>query len=180
MRTKQVSSRAVKPPSYMGEHSGCRETSVNFFIAWDRFDPEEITRRFGVKPTKAWAEGDSYQSKAGPRVRATSMWRVESSNFIKSTSTEKHALKLLKILEPTRKAIRAFAKTNKGRIGISVYWEATDAEYGGFTLRSNTMRRLTSLCKEIDFRFVSSSPEQKGKQAAGRRPPWPVKGSPSQ
>jgi hypothetical protein len=158
----------MKIQSYMGEHSACRKTNITFFVGWTDFDPRELTKRFDIQPTKAWAKGECYQSKAGPLKRPWSQWCVESSKLTASTSTEKHALALLRILEPKKKAIQAFAKTTKARVGLSIWWES-QSRHGGFTMRSETFRRLGSLCKEIDFHYVSSTEPEDESKPDGQR-----------
>lgn len=138
----------------MDEHLGCKRTLVTFFITGMSADPEKITKAFDIKPTDSHSRGAVYQSKAGPRVRGTNVWRVESDQLINSTSTEKHALAVLKMLEPKKRLIQRYAKAGKARVGISIWWEGLRPPNGGFSMMSETMRRLTDLCKEIDFHFI--------------------------
>lgn len=138
----------------MDEHSGCKSTWVGFGIMGMSVDPEEISKTFDITPTASHSRGAVYQSKAGPRVRGTNLWRVDSDQLVKSTSTEKHALALLEVLEPKKRLIQRYAKASQARICISIWWEGLTPPNGGFSMRSETMRRLTDLCKEIDFHFV--------------------------
>ena len=154
----------MKTQWYLEENPACRETRAKFFVVGVNVNPDVLTERLGVTPTKAYAKGDAYTSKAGPRVREFGQWRVESSHLIKSTSTEKHAQAILKALESKKQLIQEYIKNSTDRVGISIYWEATDTAYGGFTLKSDTLRRLTDLCSEVDFRFVSF---RKQKQTSG-------------
>jgi len=138
----------------MDEHSGCKSTSVTFFIMGISVDPDEITKTFDITPTTSHSKGDVYQSKAGPRVRGNTQWSVRSEQLTQSKSTEKHALALLEVLEPKKHLIQKYAEASKARIGISIMWKGLEPPNGGFSMMSETMRRLMDLCKEVDFHFV--------------------------
>ena len=144
----------METPWYMEENPACKSTCVTFFVTGVSVKPALITKSFGIKPTRAFAAGEPYKSKAGSRVRGFGQWAIDSDRLVQSTSPEKHALALLRLLEPRKRAIQGYTKKTTSKVGISIWWEAS-AAHGGFTLTSATIKRLASLCPEIDFHFAS-------------------------
>jgi hypothetical protein len=148
------------------ENPACRAVEVTLGIVGPNVDPDIITKLFGLKPTTAWKSGETYKSKTGRSlVRSVGKWSVESSQLVKSTSVENNALALLQFLESQKEAIQNFSRDMEHRIVISFKWEATDNNYGGFSMTSETMRRLSDLCDDIHFYFIGA------KRVAANAPP---------
>jgi hypothetical protein len=145
----------MEAPLYiMDENPACKSTRVTFGITGMNVQPDLITKRFRIKPTRAFAAREPYKSKVGERVRGFGQWAVESARLVQSRSTEKHALAVLTVLEPRKAVILRYIKETKDRVYFSIRREASDG-HGGFTLTSATIKRLINLCPEIHFHFVS-------------------------
>jgi Domain of unknown function (DUF4279) len=140
------------------ENPACRSADISFSIVGATSDPDSITKLLRLKPTTVKKAGETYKSKTGRTlVNQIGKWAVESSQLTKSTSLENHALALLQFLEPRKKDIRKFVKTTKRQIVIRFKWEAADNNYGGFSIRSETMCRLMTLCTDVHFYFIGAN-----------------------
>lgn len=144
----------MEAPSPKGENSDGVSTRVTFAITGSTVQPEEITKTFHIKPTRAFAAGEVYKSKAGKRVRGFGQWAIESGKLVDSTSTEEHASAILKLFEPQEAAIKKYLHATRDRVAISIWWEGSGA-MGGFTLESATIAKLAQFCQEVDFHFCS-------------------------
>ncbi len=117
--------------------------------------PTELTRLFAVKPTLAFARGEPYPAGGRVRHRELGKWSVCSADLIRSTSVEQQALALLAYLEPAKAAIQAYTRASAAKPCISFWWDGSDY-IGGFSLQSDTMRRLADLCQRIHFHYIYS------------------------
>jgi hypothetical protein len=140
---------------YLDENMLCRKTNITFRIIGSKIVPNEITKALGVEPTRAFAKGENYQSKrVGIRQRPIGHWSVSTEGLVDSTSVECHALKLLELFDIESDALKALQGNEDYRISVVVWWEALEG-HGGYTLSSETLRRLTCLCTDIDFQFIA-------------------------
>lgn len=157
MSTRKNISAGTRSHSSFNNDPACRAVDISFAIIGPSVNPDAITKSLRLKPTTVNKRGEKYTTKAGrTSIHLVNRWCVESSRLIKSTSVEQNALSLLKFLEPKKNAIRRFAKSTKHRIVIRFKWEATDNHYGGFSMTSETMQRLTNLCSDMHFYFIGA------------------------
>ena len=95
---------------YFDEDQNTKKTYVDFRIRSNTLIPQEVSYNLGVKPTKAWAKGERYLSKAfDPQTKKISsiwhlrpwgMWHLDTKNTLPDKKVEKHILYLLSIIEP--------------------------------------------------------------------------------
>ena len=139
----------------LDENTLCKKTNVTFRIVGPEIAPNEITEALGVEPSKAFAKGENYQTKrSGIRQRPIGHWSITTEGLIDSTSVERHALKLLELLDSENDALRSLQENEDCRLSVIVWWEALEG-HGGYTLTSATLQRLSALCEDIDFQFIS-------------------------
>jgi len=143
---------------HLGEDISCRNCNLQFFIVGADVNPKQITHDLRLQPTTAYAKGDEFKSKSGVRKRVRGKWCLNSEKLLNSTSPERHAKAMLKLLVPKKEVITRYLVEPSIRVGISVWWEGV-AEHGGFTFSSKTLNQLSELCNEIDFFFISSESE---------------------
>ena len=140
-----------------GEDSLCKVTKVSFGIIGDALNPDELTERMGVKPSRALLKGQliprSERAGGGFFPAASGMWRVSSESAVDSTSTERHARYIINILEPHIHVLEEFLGKPEYSTAASIWWQ-TDLMDGGFSLSGNTLSRLGRLCDRVNVHFL--------------------------
>ncbi len=137
---------------------------VDWGMRSEILDPMEITRDLGIQPSRAWARGERYLSKALDvetrtivqrwYTRPWGIWSIETKGLVTATDVESHALRLLEMLEPRKDIIQRYL--NRGdeyTIRCAIWWES-NAGHGGFDLRSDIIARLAALCHYLQFTWV--------------------------
>lgn len=152
---------------YFDEDQNTKKTYVDFRIRSNTLIPQEVSYNLGVKPTKAWAKGERYLSKAfDPQTKKISsiwhlrpwgMWHLDTKNTLPDKKVEKHILYLLSIIEPKKDNLDYYLK-RKDEYSISVYihWEPVD-DWGSYEINSNVLWRMSSLCHYIEFMFITTN-----------------------
>lgn len=152
---------------YFDEDQNTKKTYVDFRIRSNTLIPQEDSYNLGVKPTKAWAKGERYLSKAfDPQTKKISsiwhlrpwgMWHLDTKNTLPDKKVEKHILYLLSIIEPKKDNLDYYLK-RKDEYSISVYihWEPVD-DWGSYEINSNVLWRMSSLCHYIEFMFITTN-----------------------
>jgi len=152
---------------YFDEDQNTKKTYVDFRIRSNTLIPQEVSYNLGVKPTKAWAKGERYLSKAfDPQTKKISsiwhlrpwgMWHLDTKNTLPDKKVEKHILYLLSIIEPKKDNLDYYLK-RKDEYSISVYihWEPVD-DCGSYEINSNVLWRMSSLCHYIEFMFITTN-----------------------
>ena len=135
--------------------------SISFVISSDKLSPDEITKLLNISPTKAWKKGDKYNSKYKASdgtinyreaTRPWGIWELSSSDDTSSSNLDDHATKLIRRLEPSINQVKKLLSKSDFRVSINIWWQPEDG-YGGYTIQADTMKKLTMLCKELDFYF---------------------------
>lgn len=122
---------------------------VELRLSGDRLVPAEITATAGLTPSRAWSNGDTYESKAGGiRTRPFGIWVITSEG----TDIEQCAVGLLATVEPVIEAVRQVARAAEATISVGIWWEPEGGQ-GGFTVSSDVMRRLSELADRVDVYF---------------------------
>jgi hypothetical protein len=116
---------------------------------------EEITRSIGVEACRAYERGDFFIGRQRidgriveiERQRPRGVWQVSTGAYLKSDRIVEHAESLLKLLEPKADTI---AKLTESRLLFS---RISICHVGGgdFTMPSELMKRLASLCDELSI-----------------------------
>lgn len=134
----------------------CLKAEATFRVLGPDLDPDKIKAILRVSPTTAYAKGDAYQiPRVGQRIRSIGHWSFCTEGCIRSTDIEAHALYLLRKLEPCRSGIHRLLSDPKYHVSISLWWEIKE-EHGVMIVSRDTMKRLTSLCQDIEVHFIAS------------------------
>jgi len=129
-------------------------THISFGMSAHTLSPDIITEMMGIAPTHAFKKGDIYSSQVGighgrtewvERKKVHGVWSYSTAAFVTSDELDDHAEYLLDKIEPAATRLHALLNDPKYHIGIWLWY------IGHFTcsIRSDLMRRLASLCKEI-------------------------------
>ncbi|MGG6297116.1 DUF4279 domain-containing protein [Leptolyngbya sp. AN02str] len=144
---------------YLNNNPACKETHLRFGILGSDLEPDEVTRVLQIQPHKAFAKGDLFETRSGQHKRSSGLWSFNTKSLVNSTSPEIHAEYLLDRIEPRAETLKSVFQERGYRLSISVWWEGNDY-HGGFTLSTKTLRRLSCICEEISFFFISSDSEE--------------------
>jgi hypothetical protein len=107
------------------------------------FDPEEITGRLNLKPTKAWKIGDAF---GAGQTRSFSRWNLES-RLDKTIELEEHAKDVVNQLAPISSAVRELRSTYDGRLVLVAYLHDSNP---GFFFDEHLLADLAALKLGID------------------------------
>jgi hypothetical protein len=134
--------------SWCGEDGRCKASHATFSIRSDALAPAEVTAALGIAPTRAWAKGEPYTSRAGLRHRPWGMWHLGTQGVVVSRSPEQQALHLLQLLEPRAEVVRPYVSAPNYLVRVLFWWESV-TETAGFDLSSGTVARLAALSNYI-------------------------------
>lgn len=144
---------------WCGEDDRCKSSHVRFSIRSDVLSPTEVTAALGVAPSRAWAKGEQYTSRAGPRHRPWGMWHLSTEGVVVSRSPEQQALHILRLLEPRADSVRRYVSDPDYLVRVLFWWESV-AETAGFDLSSGTMARLAALSNYVGVTVIASVAEE--------------------
>lgn len=122
---------------------------VELGIVGDRVIPARISELVGVASSRGWTKGDQSFSRSGQVIpRHSGLWALGCRDICVPDAADS----LLKLLAPHAARLRTAAREAEGTISVSVWWDPA-ARQGGFTLSSETLKRLAELGDRIDFYF---------------------------
>jgi hypothetical protein len=155
------------------ENSLCKKTNVSFGIFGDKLDPNELTERTSVKPSRGLSKGQriyrSERAGGGFYPAAQGVWQICSDTTVESSSTEVHAQYILDLLEPHFQVVEQFLNRPGYLTVINIWWQ-TDQGHGGFSMRATTLARLCRLCDRIDTHFLGGVYPQESGGESGSSP----------
>jgi len=99
-----------------------------YFRATGSFEPSQVTKEIGLKPTEQWETGDEFDVRGNKLNRRSSCWKMDSG-LLDTESLDNHINALLRILRPKRDGIlraSTFAKLQIVCVGFyyqSFSWE---------------------------------------------------------
>ncbi|MDH5858166.1 DUF4279 domain-containing protein [Lampropedia aestuarii] len=120
-----------------------------FFSLTGEFDPEEITRRLGVKPSDTWRKGDWH-----PRVqreRKNSRWKLES-RLTRLQPLEDHIADVLAQMEKNAQAFSAISKEYNGLMQLVGYFHEG---YPGLGFDAQLVAGLAKFNLSMDLDFYA-------------------------
>lgn len=141
-----------------------KKAFVDFRICSDELNPEEISNRIGVIPTRAFTKGKKYLGKTrNPntkeiseiwRERPRGIWAVDSKQLSNREKVEDHIKFLLDILEPKKKQLEPYLEQEDiYTISFYIWWEPYGG-YGSYEVSSETIHRMSSLSHYTEFAFL--------------------------
>lgn len=95
------------------------EISVYFTLTGLDCEPEEITAKIGIKPTKTWKVGDLINSRGTIR-RKHNGWKLESK-LEKSAELEEQIKSVLEQLQPSWQPLREICTQYDAEINCVIY-----------------------------------------------------------
>jgi len=136
------------------ENPLCKITFVDFRMRADNLNPNEVTEALGIHPTRTYARGDTFRTHTGSKQRPWGVWILSTEGAVDSASPERHAQYMIEQIWPKRRQLGKYLKDPAYYIDIYFRWEVADT-VSGFTVASETVRRLAGLCNFISISFCS-------------------------
>lgn len=123
------------------------DTWYAYFHLRGSFDPDEITRRVVVKPTKVAREGDAISKSS--KARPCSWWELHS-RMGTSASLEEHVKDVLDQLDASKASFEEISRDFGGTMQLVGYFRDVNP---GVHFDSEIVRRSTDygLCIDCDF-----------------------------
>jgi hypothetical protein len=145
-------------PCY-GESENVRECNATLRLVGPNVVPSEITKLLGVEPSRAFAMGETYVSKAGHTLTTPiGAWHWVSDD-IQSTSLERHCEHLIETFAGKANLLSAISIDRSVTVSVVIWYGP--AEYpGGFDLKSSTVASLCALCENISFHLLWAPDEE--------------------
>lgn len=137
------------------------ECYAYFAIAGD-FDPQEITSRAGIAPTKAWRRGEI--APRTNRERRFSRWSL-FSRLPRDRALEDHVADVLAQLVPRAGAFRALSQEYGGCMQLVGYF---NGHYPGLHFDARTVVALADLYLQVDFDFYGLDHDDVSRERAGK------------
>jgi hypothetical protein len=121
------------------------------------FDANDITRRLGLEPARAWSKGEVRPLRRAGTVASTSVWAIDSGSSIEADTIEPHLGWLLDLLEPRVEALSAIV-ANGAFAYADCFW-ASPGRSGGPWIEPQSMRRLAALDLPLIISFYYATDE---------------------
>ena len=123
------------------------DTWYAYFHVRGPFDPDDITRRLGVTPTKTAREGDAIGDTS--KKRQCSLWALHS-RLGPSASLEEHVKDVLDQLDANREAFEQLSRDFDGTMQLVGYFQDVNP---GVHFDAEIVRRNADygLCIDCDF-----------------------------
>ena len=131
---------------YEDDYPTCEETYATLRIYGDQLEPDEISRRLGIMPSKSQTKGQPGQAGGLAPVGG---WFLTSKGQIESRDVQRHIVWILDQIserEPVLKEIQG----QGFEMDVFCYWASAHG-HGGPELSHNIMQRLSSLRLKIGF-----------------------------
>src|ERR1700730_4750025 len=124
-----------------------------YFCVLGSFDPDQITERVGVKPTKSFLEGDPIPKSAA--TRKDSMWALYS-RLERTSSLEQHVTDVLEQLDANKSAFEKLSNELGGTLELVGYFHSS---YPGLVFDRDIVQRLAQYSLSVDFDFYDFATE---------------------
>lgn len=137
---------------YDDDYATCHTTDAGLRIYPGEIDPDAVTERLALAPTR-WQRRGEASSRDGypPRVAPLNGWFLSSKGEVDSRDSRRHIDWLLDRIEPRAAAIHALQALGC-RMDISCFW-TSQSGHGGPTIPPDQMRRLADLNLMLWFDF---------------------------
>ncbi len=135
---------------YNDDYPTCYRTYATLIIYPGDTDPEEISERLGLEPSRSQRRGEDLNP-AGrtPRIAPLNGWFLSSKEHIDSRDSRRHLDWILEQIAPKRECVRAI-RAGGCRVEISCYW-CSAAGHGGPMVTPAQMRIMADC--EVDLWF---------------------------
>ena len=133
---------------YNDDWPTCKETRVSLRIYRDDLDPDDISSRLGISPSKSQRKGDIGP---GGQILPVGGWFLSSKGHVESKDAQRHVSWILDQLADKVEVIHRL-QGDDYRVQLSCYW-LTVQGHGGPMLVPEIMSRLTLFNLPIWFDF---------------------------
>jgi len=144
---------------YNDDYETCQETYATLCVYLEGVDPNEVTKRLGIKPTKVQRKGETpdIQSKLPTALKPTA-WFLSSKGQCISKDSRRHLDFILDQLVPKADVLQELRQLGS-KMHISCYW-LSKSGHGGPTIPPEQMRRLALLDLELWFDIYFTNEEE--------------------
>jgi hypothetical protein len=125
-----------------------------YFCVSGSFDPDKITERIGVSPTKTYREGELIPKTT--MKRKTSEWSLYS-RLERSSSLEQHIVDVLDQLDSKGAAFEKLSSELNGVMELVGYF---NSHYPGLVFDRDMVRRFARYSLSVDFDFYDLAAEE--------------------
>lgn len=129
--------------------SGKTEVFLTFSV-FGEFEPEDLTARLALEPTRRWVKREPVGNRG--RVRERSAWLLESSSELGDT-IEPHIAWILGVIEPVAAELVSIRREGAEML-LDCYWSSVGMS-GGPWIRAETMGRLARLDLDLVISFYA-------------------------
>ena len=135
-----------------------RKVFASFGVRAFKLNPKEITERLGIQPSHSFSRGDKYDTHLsktimGVRTRKFGVWQVSSEGVVKSDDLQDHIDYLVDLIRPKQVEIDALLADPDLYLDVRLWIESRDV-VNAFTLRSESVAFLASLCREFNVSVI--------------------------
>jgi hypothetical protein len=131
---------------YKDDYATCEETYATLRIYHDELEPNAISTRLALAPSKAQKKGDILSS---GRTLPVGGWFLSSKDHVTSKDARRHVVWILDQLNGRDQELERLQ--NEGyQMDLSCFW-ASASGHGGPELDHEIMKRLASLRLNIGF-----------------------------
>ncbi len=129
---------------------GVTEVFITFGV-FGVFQPEDLTTRLALEPTRTWVKGEPIGTRG--RVKERSAWLVDSQTDLGDT-IEPHIAWILSLIEPVAAEL-ASIRSEGADMRLDCFWSSVGMS-GGPWIRAETMGRLARLDLDLVISFYST------------------------
>lgn len=128
----------------------CPKISVSLVVGGDDFDPETLSQRMDIAPTRVWSQKIQHLRERSDLPNCEWEYKLEK---LETGSIDDAIRKVLDVFWEKKDSLRDFVADNKLSVAIVLYVfnEEMDPEY---VISPNTMKRLAEcgaeLCMQLD------------------------------
>jgi Domain of unknown function (DUF4279) len=141
------------------DHDACDRTVVVLRIYGDELDPEALSRRLGITPSKSQRRGQVFTNSLGRnRTAKVGGWFLSSEENVNSKDLRRHLDWLIAQLRDGVQELTALQNEAGIQMWITVIWWSKNGD-GWFTLESQHMRAIAEMNLECQFELAFYGPE---------------------
>lgn len=136
---------------YDDDYPTCERTAAKLLIYTEEIEPDEISDRLGISPTRMVKKGaKSVNSLGRERTAPCSYWMLDSESSVESKDLRVHLDWILDQCTGREQALEELREVNRIRDVISCVWWSAHG-HGGPTLWPRQMEAMARLNLECGF-----------------------------
>ena len=147
----------------ISDYPTCARTFATLRIYPESIDPDEVTARLALEPSRIQRKGDPLTRSKQPILAKMHGWFLTTEGAIDSQDVRKHLDWLLERLTPRAEALRSL-QVGGCSMDISCYWSSFSG-HGGPSIRAAQMRELGRLGLEVWFDVYFAGDQESGPDA---------------